>query len=208
MAAALSFYVGDSFLTFISAGSGLGYYGSSFGASVPVGSFADTCYVTNSLGVVQNLQTDYVKWVHNSSGQVAGGVNLPLQSIPNDVSNFNIRFTYDSPVKVQNAQIRIYDRTTVTRGPSGVTAAIFEARHPSPIQGATGSGNTSWFYASGTYDNQAFTLGNSPGISGLFNNGTSLHQDTRHDWYINLSASPDSIGSKTNFALYCSVEYL
>jgi len=31
---------------------------------------------------------------------------------------------------------------------------------------------------------------------------------TRHDWYVGLSASPDSIGSKTDFGLYFTLEYL
>tara|TARA_Y100000004_G_C8880374_1_gene397317 strand:- start:58 stop:810 length:753 start_codon:yes stop_codon:yes gene_type:complete len=31
---------------------------------------------------------------------------------------------------------------------------------------------------------------------------------TRHDWYVALSASPDSIGSKTDFGLYFTLEYL
>jgi hypothetical protein len=33
-------------------------------------------------------------------------------------------------------------------------------------------------------------------------------RSTRHDWYIALSASPDSIGSKTDFGLYFTLEYL
>jgi hypothetical protein len=31
---------------------------------------------------------------------------------------------------------------------------------------------------------------------------------TRHDWFIAMSASPDSIGSKTDFGLYFTLEYL
>lgn len=31
---------------------------------------------------------------------------------------------------------------------------------------------------------------------------------TRHDWYVGLSASPGSIGSKTDFGLYFTLEYL
>jgi hypothetical protein len=30
----------------------------------------------------------------------------------------------------------------------------------------------------------------------------------RHDWYLALSASPGSIGSKTDFGLYFTLEYL
>jgi hypothetical protein len=44
-------------------------------------------------------------------------------------------------------------------------------------------------------------------INWLTNEG-SAHQSTRHDWYVSLSASPDSIGSKTDYGLYFTLEYL
>ena len=66
----------------------------------------------------------------------------------------------------------------------------------------------------------------SPGLSGLNTNGDeqlpptlpgeniqwltsegTLHQSKQHDWYIGLTASPDSIGSKTDFGLYFTLEY-
>ena len=36
----------------------------------------------------------------------------------------------------------------------------------------------------------------------------SAHTSARHDWYAALSASPHSIGSKTQYGLYFTVEYL
>jgi hypothetical protein len=39
------------------------------------------------------------------------------------------------------------------------------------------------------------------------NSGASLKAPV-HDWYVALSASPDSIGSKTNYGLYFTLEYL
>jgi hypothetical protein len=36
----------------------------------------------------------------------------------------------------------------------------------------------------------------------------SLHSSARHDWYVALSSEPESIGSKTQYGLYFSVEYL
>jgi len=70
----------------------------------------------------------------------------------------------------------------------------------------------------------------SPGVSGLNGNvtdGTSdpdgvgansklnwlskegnTHKSTRHDWYVAISASPETIGSKTAFGLYFTLEYL
>ena len=51
----------------------------------------------------------------------------------------------------------------------------------------------------------------SVGEGGYFNHVTkegSAHQATRHDWYVALSASPTTIGSKTNYGLYFTLEYI
>jgi hypothetical protein len=34
------------------------------------------------------------------------------------------------------------------------------------------------------------------------------HQSMRHDWYVALSAEPNTIGSKTQYGLYFTLEYL
>jgi len=44
-------------------------------------------------------------------------------------------------------------------------------------------------------------------INWLTKEGAS-HQARRHDWYLALSASPQSIGSKTDYGLYFTLEYL
>ena len=36
----------------------------------------------------------------------------------------------------------------------------------------------------------------------------AAHRATRHDWYLALSASPQSIGSKTDYGLNFTLEYL
>jgi hypothetical protein len=48
------------------------------------------------------------------------------------------------------------------------------------------------------------------GPSGQYagNGSNSAWTDTQHDWYLVLSASPDSIGSKTLYGLWVSLEYL
>jgi len=51
------------------------------------------------------------------------------------------------------------------------------------------------------------TLSSSPGTSGLRPSGANT-LDARHDWYVAISASPDSIGSKTLYGLYISLEFL
>jgi len=39
-------------------------------------------------------------------------------------------------------------------------------------------------------------------------NSGALLRDIRHDWYVALSATPESIGSKTEYGLYFTLEYL
>jgi hypothetical protein len=61
----------------------------------------------------------------------------------------------------------------------------------------------------------------SPGASGKNTNtqdaSTSLgytsqegvtHQSVRHDWYLALSSEPVTVGSKTQYGLYFTLEYL
>ena len=90
-----------------------------------------------------------------------------------------------------------------------------------------GTDNYSWndFDPNEAMSDLAFT--SSPGMSGLnttavetlpsgapdgyvnwLTNAGTAHDSTRHDWYDALSASPDSIGSKTNYGLYFTLEYL
>tara|TARA_B100000085_G_scaffold252381_1_gene250080 strand:+ start:71 stop:838 length:768 start_codon:yes stop_codon:yes gene_type:complete len=87
-----------------------------------------------------------------------------------------------------------------------------------------------WFTFDGVGDVPDMNLTSSPGISGLNGDSDDLaydpdgigandllnwktsegftHKSTRHDWYLALTASPQSIGSKTDFGLYFTLEYL
>jgi hypothetical protein len=190
-------------------GSGLGFYGSTgFGASVPVGEWQGTTYVTDGNGVTQGPQANNVKWTHANSGTVGGGPNLSLQKIPNYQSTVNVRFTHGSSVKVQNVEARIYDRNNINVGASGVTSKVAEIIHPDPSQAVTGSGDAAWITPAGS--GVTVPMAQSPGTSGLYagGGGVSEYQDTRHDWYLAISASPTTIGSKTQYGLYVSLEYL
>jgi hypothetical protein len=191
------------------AGSGLGFYGSSgFGTSVAVNEWQDTTYVTDGNGLVEGPQGNNVKWTHAASGEIGGSVNRLLQWIPNYQSSLNVRFTHGSAVKCQNVEARIYDRNNINVAASGVTTRVAEIIHPSVVQEAGGSGDTGWTEAAGS--GITLTLADSPGESGQYagDGATSTRTDIRHDWYMAISASPDSIGSKTMYGLYVSLEYL
>ena len=110
-----------------------------------------------------------------------------------------------------NINLLIYDRVTTTDNASGVTTKIAEIIHPNDTVTDDGSGNQAWHTASGSEGVPAnVSLAPSPGTSGAYPGGTdtSERQDVRHDWYVALSASPDSIGSKTDYGLFVSLEYL
>jgi|TARA_B100000085_G_scaffold158971_1_gene144521 hypothetical protein len=73
-------------------------------------------------------------------------------------------------------------------GPSGLNTSGDETRIAEDSPGSNVS-------TAGGYTNYIARSGNSC-------------RATRHDWYVALSASPDSIGSKTDFGLYFTLEYL
>lgn len=204
--ASIQWYAGDGFNINNLSGSGLGFYGSNFGDSVDVGSYQDSCFITNSAGTSLGPQIDNIKWLNIGSGTVNGTTSgIPLTAIPNYLATLNIRFNHSVAVKTQNAKLYCYDRSDIANPQSGVTFKAAQLIHPSITQTNNGSGDSTWLSLAGT--GVYMSLVASPGTSGLRPNGANT-SDTNHDWYTALSCSPDSVGSKTQFGLYFSVEYL
>ena len=186
-------------------GSGIGFYGSTFGNSVEVGAYQDSSWITNSAGTSQGPQINNNKWTHPNSGSLNGLSSINLTAVPNYLSTLQIQFSHTTAVKTQNAKLRIFDRSNINNAASGVLTKMAEIIHPDTAQTANGSGSTSWNTPAGSAT--IVSLASSPGLSGLSPNGPST-TDMTHNWYIALSASPDSIGSKTLYGAYFSVEYL
>jgi hypothetical protein len=187
-------------------GSGLGFYGTTFGNSVEVGAYQTTTWITNAAGTAQGPQVDNITWTHPNSGSINGAASKNLLDIPNHLCPLNIRFNHSSAVRTQNARLRIFDRTNINNNASGVTTKFAEVVHPSITQtGSLGSGVSSWDTPNGS--SVVVSLIASPGHSGIRPNGAGT-TDMNHDWYGAISASPDSIGSKTLYGLYFQVEYL
>ena len=186
------------------AGSGLGFYGAGFGISVPVDQKQDSTFITNSAGTNQGSKLN------------------------NHYAPLNVRFSHTEAVKVQNCKLRIFDRNDIAKHASGVTTYVYEVRNPGNVESSAtaltlrGESNHGW----NEYDPEDggsppdTSFSNSPGVSGsnsvisdsgnayvLSTSGAS-HVSTRHDWYVALSAMPDSIGSKTDYGLYFTCEYL
>lgn len=203
--ASIKFYA-DNYAVQALNGSGLGFFGGTFGTSVDVGSYQDATFITNGNGTDEGPQVNNIKWLSAGSGEINGASSgVPLTAIPNYLATLNIRFTHGSAVKTQNAKLRIFDRTAIDNAASGVTCKVAEIIHVTDTQTDTGSGDSTWHTPAGSSD--VVDLVASPGESGHSPNGSDT-TDTRHDWYTAISASPDSIGSKTDFGLYVELEYL
>ena len=218
-------------------GSGIGFFGGGFGISVPVSQYQGSSYVTNSNGTSSGVKINNTKYLsvsgieHNGSTVAAG-----TSGVPNYYAPLNVRFEHSEAVRVQNCKLRIFDRNDITKHASGVTTQVMEVRHPHPTAvhntgseslAYRGSDHFGWtsYDAPEAMADLAFTA--SPGMSGLNTSAAEVlpadagdgyrnwltqegaaHQSTRHDWYIAISASPDSIGSKTDYGLYFTLEYL
>jgi hypothetical protein len=191
-------------------GSGLGFFGAGFGQSVEVGAYQDSTYITDangskSVGVVNNNK--YVDTGATQSGVYNNDIAAPrlLKQIPNRLATLEIRFTHDTAVKLQNTKLRIFDRSNINNGASGVVTKVAQIIHPYIVEANNGSGDATWSTPVGS--SVIMTLNGSPGMSGAWSVSTT-HTDTEHSFYTLLSASPSSIGQKTQFGLYVSLEYL
>lgn len=207
MVAAINFYAGQFGITNLN-GSGLGFYGGSFGQSVNVGAYQQTTFITNAAGTAQGPQVNNIKYLNSASGVVGSATSgVLLTQIPNYLATLNIRFTNDTPVKTQNVKMRIYDRNSIDVAPSGIVSQVAELIHLDTVQNNNGSGSTIWISIGGS--GIILSLAPAPGLSGLFaGNGTnSTWSDMTHDNYVTISQSPSTIGSKLS-AVYVSLEYL
>lgn len=201
----ISFLVGENFTISNLSGSGIGWYGNGgFGTSVATSAYPDSAYITDSTGTVQGAQIDNNKYVSTSGVSLGGGSGILLTSLPNYQSTLNIRFTGDTPIKTQNVRLYFYDRTSENNSPSGVVVKACEIIHPGETQINTGSGSALWLTPAGS---SYISLTSSPGTSGFRPNGPDT-SDTNHDWFLAISPSPTSAGSKDKFGLLVKLEYV
>jgi hypothetical protein len=188
-------------------GSGLGFFGAGgFGQSVEVGTYQGTTFITDGNGTLNGGAVENTKYVHLNSGvnSSLGTTPVLLREIPNRLATLNIRFTHESAVKLQNARLRIFDRSNINNGASGVLTKVAQIIHPYNT-GNNGSGDTTWYTPVGS--SVPVILVGSPGASGWHITQTTW-TDTQHDYYVVISASPNSIGAKTLYGLYIETEYL
>lgn len=205
----VSIYVGEDQL--LPGSSGLGFYGNDgFNAPILIGAYNGRTFVTNQDGTIEGFECNNNKKI-STSGVINGqtGLGIQLISLPNNLATINIRFEYPTEVRTLTGKFYIFDGTltsgvpNINNDPSGLTCYCAEIRHQSVIQNPDGLGDVDWF---NTHGSTFLELISSPGTSGLRPNG-SLTINTRHDWYIALSATPFQFGDKM-FGLYFETEFL
>lgn len=205
MSAQINFWASNNFINILSS-SGLGFFSSAgFNGAVSVGAFNGRTFITDSTGVQQGPEANNVSYLNLGSGIIGNaGSGISLKSIPNYQATLNARFTNDTPCKVQNSYLQAYDRVSVLNPPSGIVFAAANIIHADPTQVNNGSGDPQWRFPAGS---STMSLGAtfSPGTSGLSPNGPNT-SDTQHDFYIAMSASPNTVGSKS-WAILVSIEY-
>lgn len=211
----ITFYTND---TEITGSNGLGFYGNAgFGSSVSVDSYQGSTFITNSTGTLQGAAGNNIKFLNSGSGYPGViGSGIGVDALTNDEATLQIRFTHTggTEVQCQNAEFRIYDRSSIGSSAVGVLTKVAELHHPDTVRfpatadtfEGSGAGNGSFNSLGGV---TALTLSPSPGPLGIhIGDGTSTHESATHDWYLALSAAPASIGSKTEYGAYVSLEYL
>jgi hypothetical protein len=199
--------------TQVGASEGLGFYGDAgFGASVAVGAYQGRTFITNSTGTLEGTEGDNIKYLNAGSGIMGSeGSGIGVDAWPYTQASLMVRFSHTSMVRVQNPEIRIYDRADIATGAVGVTTKMAEIVHPwstkQPHTEGSGINDGKWYTPAGSAT--TMSLSPSPGPTGIFvGAGNSTYSSTVHDWFVGISASPNSIGSKTEYGLYVSLEYL
>lgn len=207
--ASLTFYTGTLAINH-AVGSGLAFFADGgFGASVSVGAFPGRTFISDGNGSVDMGEGNNIKFLDTQSGIVGQqGTGIHLKAIPNYLTTLRISFNHTSAVQVQNGQLRIYDRSNINNAPSGLVCYTAEIIHPTIAQTNNGSGDALWVdtYGSGSI----LSLCPSPGVSGFYagNGSNSTWSSVDHDWYVAISPTPSTIGSKTQFGLTVQLEYL
>ena len=197
MATTIAWAGGDGANPILPAESGandtLGFFGAGFGFSIRVGEYNNTCYSTNDNGTTNFGQVPNLRFANSSGAYVASEtVATELLEVDNAESTLRITLNTDSNVQTKNTSFRAFDRVNIDNNPSGVVVKAAEINKPSPS--FRGSGDVSWSTIAGSGSTLAIN-------SQLLASGT-------HIWHVGVTASPQSIGEKTNLCFYFETEFL
>ena len=196
-------------------GSGLAFYGSSAASSVQIGEYQGTTYIASADGSEYKDATNNIKYVAGTypSGQASlgltggGTLSCGLSGVKTFQGTLGIQFGHTTAVKIQNAQLRVYDRGNINYPASGVNTKVAEIiNHDGSAyntQGtlgntsnAVGSGDSLWWgepWPAELVTKNYFT--NSNGV--VFWNGLDSATNTNGDSRLNAAAivgSFDTVG--------------
>lgn len=164
------------------------FAGAAFGDPITVGAYNDTTHVESSVGADDSSGNTpkNSKFISQGGGtggdsQVdIGGGTVDLDTITTANCPLKINFSHGSSVVTTGHVFYAYDGSTPATGPVDVTFKAAE------------QGDANWTAAAG---------------SGTPVTITDDTTGTSHDYYILLSASPDSVGVKTSFKLRDELTY-
>lgn len=157
------------------------FAGGTFGSSIVVSSFNDSTHVESSVGADDSSANTPKNSKYISSGNVdIGGGSTALSGITTANCPLKINFSDAASVAVSGHIFYAYDGSTTTAVPTGVTFYAAE------------QGDAAWTNAEGS----AAALGITDQVAG-----------TSHDFFILISASPESVGLKTAFKLRDELTY-
>lgn len=167
--------------------------GSSFGANITVGAYQDSTNAGNGDPGTDQGAMNNVKYLTSSTMSLngAGSANITDANLAANDCTLKVNFSHTSAVATTGARLYSYDGTTTTTEAVGVAAYAFER----------GVSATAWTQ-----------INSDSGNIGGDNSGERLaladqSSGTSHDYYVAVSASPESVGAKTSFDLGVALTY-
>lgn len=181
--ATFAWYLQGTSPTTIGATDILQFAKATFDAPITITEYNDSTHVESSLGA--NLSSGNVpknsKYLTSSTVSINGGSSEALSGVTTANCPLKINFSHPTSVITYDAIFYSYNGTTTTSAPTDVT---FQAAE---------QGDASWTNAEGSASAVTITNHNTPATS--------------HDYYILVSASPESVGEKTNFSVRIELTY-
>jgi len=152
-----------------------------FDSKVTVGAYNDSTHVRASGGADQSSGNTprNNKYISSTEADWGDGTEL-LTAVTDAECALKINFSDAASVATSSAIFYAYDGTTTTSAPTGVTFYAAE------------SGDSTWTGAEGS--GSALSLADQAAA-------------TSHDFFILVSASPDSVGLKSDFTLRIELTY-
>jgi hypothetical protein len=191
-------YAGGSWSETFGGSDKLAFCGSTFGSSISVNGFQDSSHRSDATMYADQCTPNHIqncKYISTTQIDIGGGT-VTLNTTNVAQTDCTIRWSYedDTPTttSLSNCLLFAYDGTTLSYAPTDVTFLCFE-RTASAINTDRDSDTPG---AGGGWDS---TKGCGGQANGLILDDQTTAQN--HYFYLGMSASPDSKGSKTAFKI-------